>query len=157
LPAAPAVLALTDEGQALYERAQRILAEVDEAEAALTHGRVEAQAHAGERDGGVRPRPCQPGLPRSGRLHFKLSIDLTLTDRLVELIDEGMDVVVRIGAPKIQADDAQAGGQPPGRGGLRRTILHAMARRWAPAELAKHECLHYRGVGSHWRLVDPGR
>jgi DNA-binding transcriptional LysR family regulator len=29
-----------------------------------------------------------------------VSVDLTLTDRLVELIDEGMDVVVRIGAPK---------------------------------------------------------
>ena len=36
-------LALTEEGQHLFERAQRILAEVDEAEAALTHGRVEPQ------------------------------------------------------------------------------------------------------------------
>src|SRR5712671_5782141 len=36
-------LALTEEGQALYDRAQRILAEVDEAEAVLTHGRVEPQ------------------------------------------------------------------------------------------------------------------
>jgi DNA-binding transcriptional LysR family regulator len=33
-------LGLTEEGQGLYEHAQRILAEVDEAEAALTHGRV---------------------------------------------------------------------------------------------------------------------
>ena len=32
-------LALTEEGQALYDRAQRILAEVDEAELVLTHGR----------------------------------------------------------------------------------------------------------------------
>jgi LysR family transcriptional activator of dmlA len=36
-------LALTEEGQALYDRAQRILAEVDEAEAVLTHGRIEPQ------------------------------------------------------------------------------------------------------------------
>ena len=34
------------------------------------------------------------------RAHPKVSVDLMLTDRLVELIDEGMDVVVRIGAPK---------------------------------------------------------
>src|ERR1700729_2738072 len=34
-------LALTEEGQHLFERAERILAEVDEAEAALTRGRVE--------------------------------------------------------------------------------------------------------------------
>jgi DNA-binding transcriptional LysR family regulator len=36
-------LALTEEGQDLYERAQRILAEIDAAEAALTSGRVEPQ------------------------------------------------------------------------------------------------------------------
>jgi LysR family transcriptional activator of dmlA len=36
-------LSLTDEGAKLLDRAQRILAEVDEAEAALTHGRVEPQ------------------------------------------------------------------------------------------------------------------
>ena len=36
-------LALTEEGETLYDRALRILAEIDEAEAALTHGRVEPQ------------------------------------------------------------------------------------------------------------------
>jgi DNA-binding transcriptional LysR family regulator len=36
-------LALTEEGQDLYERAQRILAEVDDAEAVLTSGRVESR------------------------------------------------------------------------------------------------------------------
>src|SRR5438046_8451073 len=34
-------LAPTEEGMALYERAQRILAEIDQAEAALTSGHVE--------------------------------------------------------------------------------------------------------------------
>jgi LysR family transcriptional regulator, transcriptional activator for dmlA len=38
-------LALTDEGRGLYEHAQRILAEVDEAEAALTHGRAHPSVH----------------------------------------------------------------------------------------------------------------
>jgi DNA-binding transcriptional LysR family regulator len=36
-------LALTEEGQDLYERAQRTLAEIDDAEAVLTSGRVEPQ------------------------------------------------------------------------------------------------------------------
>ncbi len=36
-------LALTEEGQHVFERAQRILAEVDEAEAALTRGRAEPE------------------------------------------------------------------------------------------------------------------
>jgi DNA-binding transcriptional LysR family regulator len=32
--------------------------------------------------------------------HPKISIDLRLTDRMVDLIEEGVDVVIRIGPPK---------------------------------------------------------
>jgi DNA-binding transcriptional LysR family regulator len=85
-------LALTEEGQALYDRAQRILAEVDEAEAALTHGRVEPQGvlrvSAPVALGRAHVSPVCRDLVRT---HPKVSVDLTLSDRLVELIDEGMD------------------------------------------------------------------
>jgi hypothetical protein len=43
-------LALTEEGQHLFEHAQRILAEIDEAEAALMHGRAERR-HASSAQG----------------------------------------------------------------------------------------------------------
>ena len=57
-------LALTEEGQHLFERAQRILAEVDEAEAALTSWpRRTARRAAGERPACAGSRPCQPCLP----------------------------------------------------------------------------------------------
>lgn len=150
-------LALTDEGQALYERAQRILAEVDEAEAALTHGRVEAQGvlrvSATVAFGRAHVSPVCRDLVR---LHPKLSVDLTLTDRLVELIDEGMDVVVRIGAPKDSGlvmrklidNHRVVVGAPD--------YLERHGTPMAPADLETHQCLHYRGVGSHWRLVGPG-
>src|SRR5439155_1068327 len=75
-------LALTEEGQALYDRAQRILAEVDEAEAVLTHGRVEPQGvlrvSAPVALGRAHVSPVCRDLVRA---HPKVSVDLTLTDR----------------------------------------------------------------------------
>ncbi len=149
-------LALTEEGQALYDRAQRILAEVDEAEVALTHGRVEPQGvlrvSAPVALGRAHVSPVCRDLVRA---HPKVSVDLTLTDRLVELIDEGMDVVVRIGAPKdsglvmrkLVDNHRIVVGAPD--------YLERRGAPMAPAELEDHDCLQYRGVGTRWRLVDP--
>jgi len=149
-------LALTEEGQALYDRAQRILAEVDEAEAALTHGRVEPQGvlrvSAPVALGRAHVSPVCRDLVRA---HPKVSVDLMLTDRLVELIDEGMDVVVRIGAPKdsglvmrkLVDNHRIVVGAPD--------YLERRGTPMAPAELEDHDCLQYRGVGTRWRLVGP--
>jgi len=150
-------LALTEEGQDLYERARRILAEIDEAEAALTHGRVEPQGvlrvSAPAALGRVHVGPVCRDLVRT---HPKLSIDLVLTDRLVALIDEGMDVVVRIGAPKdsglvmrkLVDNHRIVVGAPD--------YLEHHGTPTAPAALEGHECLHYSRAATHWRLVGPG-
>jgi DNA-binding transcriptional LysR family regulator len=149
-------LALTEEGQALYDRAQRILAEVDEAEMVLTHGRVEPQGvlrvSAPVALGRAHVSPVCRDLVRA---YPKVSVDLTLTDRLVELIDEGMDVVVRIGAPKdsglvmrkLVDNHRIVVGAPD--------YLERRGAPMAPAELEDHDCLQYRGVGTRWRLVGP--
>jgi DNA-binding transcriptional LysR family regulator len=150
-------LALTEEGQALYERAQRILAEVDEAEAVLTSGRVQPQGllrvSAPVAFGRAHVGPVCRDLVLA---YPKISIDLVLTDRMVDLIDEGIDVVVRIGPPK------------DSRLVLRKLIdgyrivvgapeyLERRGTPMTPADLEGHECVHYRGVGTHWRLVDAG-
>jgi DNA-binding transcriptional LysR family regulator len=149
-------LALTEEGQALYDRAQRILAEVDEAELVLTHGRVEPQGvlrvSAPVALGRAHVSPVCRDLVRA---YPKVSVDLTLTDRLVELIDEGMDVIVRIGAPKdsglvmrkLVDNHRIVVGAPD--------YLERRGTPMAPAELEDHDCLQYRGVGTRWRLVGP--
>jgi DNA-binding transcriptional LysR family regulator len=149
-------LALTDEGQDLYERAQRILAEIDEAEAALTHGRIEPQGvlrvSAPIALGRTHVSPVCAVLVRA---HRKLSVELTLTDRLVALIDEGMDVVVRIGEPKDSAlvmrklaDNYRVVVAAP-------DYLERCGVPQRPVDLADHECLHYGISGSDWRLVGP--
>jgi DNA-binding transcriptional LysR family regulator len=75
-------LGLTDEGHGPYEHAQRILAEVDEAEAALTHGRGHAsgilRVSAPVSLGRALVSPVCRDLVRA---HPKLSIELNLSDR----------------------------------------------------------------------------
>jgi len=144
----------TEEGMALYERAQRILAEVDQAEAALTSGQVEPQGllrvSAPVAFGRLHVGPVCGDLVRA---HPMLSIDLVLTDRLVDLIEEGIDVVVRIGPPKDSQlvmrkliDDYRVVVGAP-------EYLQRRGTPATPADLEGHDCVHYRGVGTHWRLV----
>ena len=147
-------LAPTEEGMDLYERAQRILAEVDQAEAALTSGQAEPQGllrvSAPVAFGRLHVGPVCGALVREYRM---LSIDLVLTDRLVDLIEEGVDVVVRIGPPQDSQlvmrkliDDYRIVVGAPG-------YLQERGTPATPAELEAHDCVHYRGVGARWRLV----
>ena len=90
-------LHLTDEGASYYEACARLLSEVDEADAAVAAGRVEPQ--------GI----LRVALPASfGHLHVapripafalrypKVRLALSLSDRSVNVIDEGFDIAVRI-------------------------------------------------------------
>ena len=147
-------LAPTEEGMDLYERAQRILAEVDQAEAALTSGQAEPQGllrvSAPVAFGRLHVGPVCGALVREYRM---LSIDLVLTDRLIDLIEEGVDVVVRIGPPQDSQlvmrkliDDYRIVVGAPG-------YLQERGTPATPAELDAHDCVHYREVGARWRLV----
>jgi DNA-binding transcriptional LysR family regulator len=150
-------LALTEEGMDFYERAQRILAEVDQAEAALRSGHIAPRGllrvSAPVAFGRVHVGPvCREPV----RGHRTLSIDLVLTDRLVDLIEEGIDVVVRIGPPKDSRlvlrkliDDYRVVVGAP-------EYLEHRGTPMTPADLEGHDCVHYRGVGTHWRMVDSG-
>jgi DNA-binding transcriptional LysR family regulator len=148
-------LSLTDEGAKLFERAQRILAEVDEAETVLTRGHLEPQ--------GLLRISAPIALGRAHvsvvcreltRRHGEISLDLVLTDRLVGLIDEGFDVAIRIGEPKDSglivrklADNHRVVVGTT-------AYLAAHGTPTTPAALAGHECIH-QGAGASWRLIGP--
>jgi DNA-binding transcriptional LysR family regulator len=88
------------------------------------------------------------------RLHPEVSVDLSLNDRMVDLVEEGFDAAVRIGA----LDDSGMIARP--------LFNYAMAICATPAylakhgtpqtpdELAAHECLDFMvgAVGVRWRL-----
>ncbi len=92
------VLNLTETGSSFYEHSARILADLEEAEAAVQqeHGELRGRLRlALPLSFGVR-HMCKP-IAAFSKLHPKVEFDLDLNDRRVDLIEEGADVALRIG------------------------------------------------------------
>lgn len=91
-------LSLTSAGRAFYDRCSQILSDVDEAERAVMQLQTEPR-------GLLRMsvplsfglRWLSPAVAEFLALHDNLEIDLDFNDRKVDLVDEGFDLVVRIG------------------------------------------------------------
>ena len=149
---------LTSAGAAYYQRAVQLLAELDDIEAA-----VGAQALVPS--GLLRINaPVSFGIARLGPLlagyrvrYPQVKLDLSLSDRLVDMVEEGFDVAIRITrqpAPNLIARKLADA----------RLLLCAapdyLARAGtpaAPADLARHACLAYSywSGGDEWTLQGP--
>ena len=151
-------LSLTDSGLAFYERSQRILADLDEAESAV------AQAH-GTLRGQLRVAiPLSFGLRHMAgpisefcREHPNVDFDLDLNDRRVDLVEEGMDLAVRIGHLKDSSliarklfDVRTAVLASP-------DYLEKFGEPQRPEDLADHRCLVYTNIAEprRWVWTDP--
>ncbi|WP_129565263.1 LysR family transcriptional regulator [Agrobacterium sp. CFBP2214] len=91
-------LTLTAEGRDLHERALRLLHDAEEIAQAAKAARTEPAGTL--RIAASLPiglHVIAPVLPRFRRLHPKVDIDLRLSDHMVDLIDGGFDMAVRIG------------------------------------------------------------
>ena len=90
-------LSLTDEGREYYERSRRVLADIDEAESALAARRAKPRGRlritAPVVFGRLRVAPIVTAFLAQ---HEALQIELVLLDRIVDLVEEGLDVGVRI-------------------------------------------------------------
>lgn len=90
-------IAITEEGQIYLERCQKILAEIDEAERLLINDKIEpvgtitltAPVRFGE-------MYVAPAIVKFLKLYPQMQINLLLLDRVVNLLDEGVDLAVRI-------------------------------------------------------------
>ena len=152
-------LSLTESGEALYERARAILADVDEAEAASSSATVRPQ-------GRLRINaPVSFGLlhlasrwPRFARRYPEVELDVSLIDRVVDVVDEGFDMAIRISrsgssthAARKLASSRNVVCASPG-------YLREHGTPHTPADLAQHACIVYTYVGSEWHLqADDGK
>jgi DNA-binding transcriptional LysR family regulator len=151
---------LTDAGTRYLERAKRILADVEEAE------------HAAE---GERTRPSGWLVVSApvgfGRLHVspvmsayltrygEVSGELRLEDRMVSLVDDGVDLAVRIGE---LADSSLVARQV---GTMRRIVvaspgyLKAHGEPKRPDAIASHQTIQFGATAglADWRFLDDGR
>lgn len=148
---------LTAEGALFFERCRRILDDLQDAEAMLSHavqaprGRLRVSLPA------VGYRFLLPHLSEFRRLYPEIEMDLDFNDNLVDVIDEGIDVAIRSGS----LPDSRLMAR---RLGPFRFVLCAspaylkrkgMVR--TPAALEQHDCIHYRFVTTgklmHWSVA----
>lgn len=146
---------LTEIGQQYCEQCRAILAQVTAAETGAEAMR------AGPRGKLKLTVPVSfgsewlaPALTDYLALHADVSLELSLNDRLVDLVEEGFDAAVRIGA----LGDSAMVARPLRPYGMAICAAPAyLARRGTPrtpADLARHECLDYTHWNQHvrWQL-----
>lgn len=146
-------LALTDAGSVYLERCVQILDDLAEAEEALGNARTAARGRlrvsAPMSFGLLRLAPLFPAFHEQ---FPEVELDVVLNDRFIDLIDEGVDVAVRIGA---RIEDSSlivrrlATGERVTCASPR--YLRARGTPKHPRDLAEHACLRY---GLH---ASPGR
>jgi DNA-binding transcriptional LysR family regulator len=153
-------VALTDAGQRYLERARRILADVEEAEGAAEserttpRGRLSISAPVGF--GRLHVSPLVTAYLQR---YAEVSCDLRLSDRMINLVEEGADVAVRIGHLPDSTLVARHVGE------MRRIVvasqayLKARGEPKAPRDIAQHDTIQFGAVATpvEWRFVEGGR
>ena len=91
-------MSLTDEGRRCVEQARRLLDEMDELEASMGDSRQQPRGTLRvDMPDILARRFVAPALPRFLAAHPELSVRLSASDRLIDMVDEGVDVMLRIG------------------------------------------------------------
>jgi DNA-binding transcriptional LysR family regulator len=135
-------ISLTHEGSAFVEDCQRLLTDISNAEASVTAGGVKASGHLRlTAPAGFGRRHVAPLVPRFLGQHADVSISLNLSDRVVDIVNEGYDCAVRVGdLPDSSlvslrlADNRRVCVASPG-------YLERAGVPTQPADLARHQCL----------------
>ena len=91
-------ITLTHEGSAFLEACQRLLVDLSTAEASVSAGGVKASGHLRiTAPAGFGRRHVAPLVPRFLARHPEVSASLNLSDRVVDIVNEGVDCAVRVG------------------------------------------------------------
>jgi DNA-binding transcriptional LysR family regulator len=151
-------VSLTESGRAFYERCIQLLADLDEAEqeasraAVVPRGTIKLTAPV---NFGVRH--LASAIADFLAEHAEVRFDVSLSDRIVDLVEEGFDLGIRVGTTGAEHIVAR-------RLGDTRVVPCAspeyLARRGAPQtpeDLAQHDCFTYEYVTPKnvWRFRDP--
>jgi DNA-binding transcriptional LysR family regulator len=152
-------LSLTEAGAAFYARTSQILVDLADAEADVQETAVRPRGNLRVSAPTVFGQLYIAPLLHDMTERFpELTIDLSLMDRFADLIDEGIDLAIRIG----QLADSRLIAR---RLCTNHRVLVAapsyLAKRGNPAhplELADHDCILFTGFARprEWRILGPG-
>ena len=151
-------LTLTEAGRDYFARASRILADLDEADASVSQlqaaPRGRLRVNAPMSFGFLH---LAPALGDFLARYPEVELDVTLSDRFVDLVDEGVDVAVRIGSLTDSSLVARR------LAGIRRVLCASpdyLARHGVPQtpdDLKSHDCLSNTNITitREWRFIRP--
>lgn len=153
-------IALTQEGKIYLEQCRKILADIEDAERALAQEQEEPRGRitltAPVRFGEMY---VAPAVTRFLKQYPKAHVNLLLLDRVVDLLDEGIDVAVRIA----HLGDSSLIAKPVGH--IRqvvcasRALLDQVGEPHRPEELSGLPCVRFTGIspGSVWHFEENGK
>lgn len=151
-------IALTESGRAYYERCVQLLADIADAE---------------ELAGARNPTPrgtlrltapvsfgvshLAPAIAAFMAQHPNVKIDVALSDRQVDLVEEGLDLAIRVGEVGSQSMVARPIGQARLMIAASPAYLARHGTPTTPADLAGHACMTYAyaSEGMNWSLRSP--
>jgi len=153
-------MSLTAEGQGYLERCRRILGDIEEAEASVMRAQIEPRGQIRMTAPALFGQMhVAPALTEFLRRFDGVQVELMLLDRVVNLVEEGIDLAVRIA----HLSDSSMVAVPVGR--VRRVVCAspALLRNQGlpehPRELSERPCVRFRGInpGDSWSFQDAGR
>src|SRR5688572_24443842 len=145
-------ISLTHVGSAFLEDCQRLLADLANAEASVSAGGVKASGHLRiTAPGGFGRRHVAPLVPGFLSRHPDVSLSLNLSDRVVDIVNEGVDCAVRVGdlpdsaliSVRLAENRRLCVASP--------AYLKRAGTPRHPNELARHECLTLSSDASQTR------
>lgn len=153
-------VAPTDAGLEFYERARAVVSQLDDAMSLASQTasrptgtlRVNAPMSYGQ-------RCVAPVVARFMAAHPDVRVELALSDRQVDPLEEGFDLTIRVGKPEAMTSlKAIELGAMPRRVVAAPSYLANAGTPERPSELKKHKCLHYgyQQSGSAWPLTTAG-
>src|SRR3954453_13938736 len=151
---------LTDAGARYLERARRILSDVEEAESAAEGERTRPGGRLGvSAPNGFGRLHVSPVVSAYLQRYPEVSADLRLSDRMINLVEEGVDLAVRIGHLPDSTLVARHVGE------MRRIVVASkdyLKRRGepkTPEAIAAHDTIQFGAmtVGPDWRFIENGQ
>lgn len=137
-------ISLTEEGAAFYERCRQILDDLRDAEAMLStatgtpRGRLRISVPT------IGYRFLLPVIPEFRRRYPDIELDISFNDRLVDLVDEGLDAVIRSGTLRDSSLMSRRLGQFSFVLCAAPSYLDRNGIPQTPGDLERHDCLRFR-------------
>lgn len=151
---------VTLDGQAFYERCRDLLSDAEEVES-MFRGGADLQGRLRvDMPSGLAKRLIFPMLPEFLRSHPRLELELSSTDRQVDLIAEGFDCVLRVGPPGDPSLMVRPLGELPIINCASPDYLERFGTPHSLEDLASHHLVHYaprlgaRPMGFEYREGD---